>query len=131
MALTTSQLSVGKRVRTPGFNATVTLDGRFDDDGNPTTQTYKGEGTKVRVKDSNGNTHFIDLAKLEVEIPFTDGGLYLSNNGTFVYYVASPDGKPGTWRVRQTDGERGTVSRSFNYPARPLTPISFGEAITE
>lgn len=133
MALTSKQLTVGKRVRVEAFTANVTEDGQYDDDGNLQARTYKDQGTQVQVRDDRGNTHFVNLAQLEVEVPFKDGELYLSATGAFVFYVANADdpAKPGTWRIRQTDGSRGTVPRSFGYPSRPVTPVTFGKTITE
>lgn len=132
MALKSSDLVVGKRVRVSSFPATVTQDGDYDDDGNALPETYKGQGRQVRVRDLY-NTHFINLAYVDVEIPYKDGELYLDSFGRFVFYVANPDdsGKPGTWRLRLDNGNRGTTVRGFTYPARPLTPVTFGEVIAE
>lgn len=131
MALSSSQLVLGKRVRVAGFTAKVTEDGDYDDNGDLQNETYKNQGLQVRVLDGSGNSHFISLTQLEVEIPFTDGGLYLSAGGKFYFYVADPDGKKGTWRLRLEDGSKGTTVRSFTTPTRPVQLVTLGETVTE
>lgn len=132
MALNSSQLRLGKRVRVAGFTAKVAEGGKYDDDGNVTTETYRDLGSQVRVTDDAGrNTHYISLTALAVPVPYADGALYLSNAGTFAFYVAGPDGKPGKWRLRLSNGEPGDTERNFDYPTRPLKLVSLGDALND
>lgn len=98
-----STITTGRRVEVSPFTGTVVEVDAF--------------GGTIKVRDPNGNVHYLDISQLTKALPYVDGVMYLdSYNDVYTWVAASRD-----WR------NRAGSQRAFDYPVRPLRQYALSE----
>lgn len=115
MAIRIGDLKVGDKIIVTAFEATVEL-------------PISGVVNLTKVKDINGDVHYVYCTKLTQPVPYSDGAVYVTRYGVFYRYRAADDGiSRGTWLpLNDALDETGSGDdlEAFSYPARPLRKVT-------
>lgn len=126
MALSFDDIKVGGEIIVSAFKATV-------------VEVETGIDVCTKVRDRDGNVHYIYRNRLSKPVPYEDGAVYRNAYTNYYAYRAASDGiSQGQWLRADDpagydpdDEYNDDDLLSYDYPTRPMQKVIFGEKLDD